>query len=259
MVFHLVMLLSATVMQVLDPELPESWMRNVEAAAKADKEGHPVEAEALLTEVVREAEKLGPDDLHLARPLEILGQFYLDKKHKHYVQALALLRRALSIRLRTQGPDHPDVACTQVTLALCLMVAKEKEAHDAGPMLRRALATLERFKGKDSPEVAEALHALSCWHLVRREYDDASKTLQRAVTIREKAFGSESTKVADFLDDLGDLHTIQANRVEIAQIDAQFNSIKLDVPKPEEHCQQAEAYYKQALAIREEDSQAGRP
>ena len=234
-----------------DPEMPEAWKQKVEAAAKAREAGRSVEAGALLAEVVREAKKLGKGDFRLARPLELLACFYLDKKRKHYAKAEPLLRRALAIREKAQGPEHPDVAGTLVCVAACLLVSKEKQAETVGPMLQRAIAIYEKLKGKDDPDVANALHFFSAWHLSRKEYDAAESALTRAVAIGETAFGPMSAELAELLDDLGDLHCAQAVGIDIEAVQAAIWGNPERESKTEKHAKQAESFYKRALAIRE--------
>jgi tetratricopeptide (TPR) repeat protein len=248
---HLVLLTAAMVALGQDAEMPDVWKHKIEAAATAEKADHPVQAEALLAEVVSEAEKFGRDDLRVAQPLEFLAGFYLDRKHKHYAQAEPLLRRALAIRLKAQGPEHPDVAMTHSYLAMCLIVSDGKNAEIAGPMLKRALSTLEKFKGKDDPAVASVLHDLYAWHMGRKDYDEAEKALTRAVSIREKELGPESLKVAELLDDLGDLHSFQVVGIDMDAILAEIDGAPRRESRFEKHGKQAESFYKRSLAIRE--------
>ena len=127
-------------------EMPEAWKQKIEAAAKAEKSGDRIAAEVLLIELVREGEKIGETDLRLAAPLELLGGFYMDRRRERYAESEPLLRRALVIRQKAQGVNHPDVAVTLVRLASCLQAAKGKEAETAGPMLRRAMTILDEVR-----------------------------------------------------------------------------------------------------------------
>ncbi len=225
---------------------PEAWKQKFDAAAEAEKAGKAATAEALLTEVVGEAEELGRADLRLADPLERLARFYMNKAQKRYAEAEALLRRALAIREEAQGAEHEDVADALIQVATCQVSAQKKPPDAVGPMLWRALAIYEKSKGKDDPEVARVLHCMATYHMLRREFGEAETALTRAVAIREKAFGPESAKVADLLDDLGDLHFMQAGPLGIhIRADGGVDWVA------KRHDTQAEASYSRALAIRE--------
>ena len=91
--------------------MPEAWEQKYEAASKEAMSGAYARAEVLMLEVVAEAEKLG-EDPRLATPLANLGSFYAGRKR--YAEAEPLGHRALAIREKALGPDHPDVARTLV-------------------------------------------------------------------------------------------------------------------------------------------------
>jgi hypothetical protein len=72
-----------------------------------------------------------------------------------------LSRRALAIREKSLGPDHPDVAQSLNTLALMLQATNR--LAEVEPLVRRALAIYERSLGPDHPNtkrVRENLTAL---------------------------------------------------------------------------------------------------
>jgi hypothetical protein len=127
-------LLVAMATAAQDPAgMPEAWKQKTEAADKAMRSGDRARAEALLVEMVREAEKPGARDLRLAWTLEELGKFYVYRPVKRFAEADPLLRRALAIREKSQGPDHLDLTVTLSWLAVCRMCAGGKDAETAGP------------------------------------------------------------------------------------------------------------------------------
>jgi tetratricopeptide (TPR) repeat protein len=64
-------------------------------------------------------------------------------------EASCLYERALEIRRRTLGEEHPDTAATLNNLALPLQAQDEyDEAHS---LYERALATYEKTLGEDHP------------------------------------------------------------------------------------------------------------
>lgn len=233
-----------------DPaEEPEAWKQKREAAGKACEAGSYATAEVLLLEIVGEAEKLGPGNVRLATPLEMLAGFYL--RGKRHAEAEPLIRRALAIREEAQGPRHPDVAMTLLRLAESQLMATKKQATDAGPMLRRALSIVEEARGRDDPDFAKVLHVMGMWHMVRGEAGEAESALSRALAIREKSPGLGNAKVADVLDDLGDLHTAQAGTLDLEEIRAEIEDGPEAESRSDRHGREAEAFYGRALAIRE--------
>jgi tetratricopeptide (TPR) repeat protein len=243
-------LLAAMVMAAQPTDdMPEAWKQKSDAAEKARESGDDSRAEALLVEVVREAEKLGDQDLRLATPLEKLACFYLYRLRKRYAAAEPLLRRALAIREKAQGTDHPDVAGTLYDLAGCLLCAGGKDAEAAGPMLERALAIYEK-RSRDDPGVAQTLQLLAARHMFRREYDAAESKYMRALAIEEKVSGRDSAKVAGLLEELGTLHTVRAGEWRPPDFDPD-NPKAWNERDPEWYSRKAEGFYMRALAIRE--------
>jgi hypothetical protein len=74
------------------------------------------------------------------------------------VQAEPLFRRALAIREKVLGPDHPDTAQSINNLALVLYA--KGDYAGAEPLLRRALAIREKALGPNHPDTR--LHSF-CW------------------------------------------------------------------------------------------------
>jgi tetratricopeptide (TPR) repeat protein len=102
-----------------------------------------------------------------------------------YSAAEALLERALAIREKSLGPQHPDTIETIETLAN-LYNWHDDHAH-ADPLLRRLLAIREKALGPDNPDVADTLGSLAIRAKEQGKYRDAESLLRRAVAIQEKA------------------------------------------------------------------------
>jgi tetratricopeptide (TPR) repeat protein len=72
---------------------------------------------------------------------------------------LQLYRRALVIRERVLGSDHPDVATSLNNLAS--LYKSQGKYDEAEPLHRRALAIREKSLGSDHPDVAASLNNLA--------------------------------------------------------------------------------------------------
>src|SRR5438309_1185696 len=70
-----------------------------------------------------------------------------------------LLPRAVGIREGTQGPDHPDVAAENATLAR-LFVA-QKQLQESEPLFVRAVQILAKNYGEMDPKLCSALDNLA--------------------------------------------------------------------------------------------------
>ena len=65
-----------------------------------------------------------------------------------------MLRRALAIRIKAHGADHPDVGASLGNLGMIL--SKKGDAVAAEELVRRALAIMEKAHGPDARPVEMA-------------------------------------------------------------------------------------------------------
>jgi CHAT domain-containing protein/tetratricopeptide (TPR) repeat protein len=142
-----------------------------------------------------------------------------------YDEALPLSERALEIRERLLGAEHPDVAAAIDSLASIYI--DRGEYVNAEPLCRRALAIREKSLGKDHPDTAESLNDLAVLYRMRGKYDEAEALQKRALEIYEKALGRDHPTTGTNLNTLAGIYTLQGKYEE------------------------AEPLYKRALDIRE--------
>jgi len=119
--------------------------------------------------------------------------------------ALPAFRRALEIRERVLGPDHPDLAAT-----LAGMAGLYYDLGDFASSIafhRRALAIRERALGPGHTDVATSLMRLA--NSIERSGDPAAAVPlhERALAIYERALGPWHPAVARSLNNLALAHT----------------------------------------------------
>jgi tetratricopeptide (TPR) repeat protein len=138
----------------------------------------------------------------------LLGQvsYYLDDRAR-FSDAEPLLQRALTIRERVQGPQHPDAATSLNDLAL-LYINQGKYAQ-AELLSQRALAIWERALGPDHPDLATGLNNVAALYKHQGKYAQAEPLCQRALAIDEKALGPNHPDVARDLNNLAALYDDQ--------------------------------------------------
>jgi CHAT domain-containing protein/Tfp pilus assembly protein PilF len=121
-----------------------------------------------------------------------------------YDQALPLAQRALAVREKALGPDHPDVATSLNDLAE-LYEAKGDYAR-AEPLHLRALAIREKALGPFHPQVAATVNNLAELYRAKGDYARTEAFHLRALAILEKAFGPSHPNVARSLNNLALLY-----------------------------------------------------
>ncbi len=163
----------------------------VALAGSAEGAGPHGKAPAAASKELEEAKRLAAD----ADRLEKGGQ---------YDEAIPLAQRALAIREKALGPDHPDVAASLDALAELYL---DKQAYArAEPLYERALVIREKVLGPDHPEVAESLNGLALVLTGKGDRARAEPLCKRALAIREKALGPDHPHVAVSLNNLAELY-----------------------------------------------------
>jgi CHAT domain-containing protein len=142
-----------------------------------------------------------------------------------YVEAIPIAQRALSIRERVLGPNHPGLATAINNLAV--LYSAQGRYADADPWLQRSLALREKALGPNHPDVATALNNLAGSYQGQGRSADAEPLYQRSLAILEKAHGSNHPDVATALNNLASLYEEQGRYAD------------------------AEPLYQRSLAIRE--------
>jgi tetratricopeptide (TPR) repeat protein len=107
--------------------------------------------------------------------------------------ARPLAERALAIREKILGPDHPEVASSIHTLAR--IVYDQEDFNNALTLFEQALAIRERTLAPDHPDLAESLRGLAGAYHMQGKYSKATALYQRALEIKEQAFGPDHPEV----------------------------------------------------------------
>jgi tetratricopeptide (TPR) repeat protein len=121
-----------------------------------------------------------------------------------YTEAIQLAERALVIREKSLGPEHPDVATSLNNLAE--LYRTKGDYAKAEPLLQRALAIWEKALGPEHPDVANSLNNFALLYYAKGDHAKAEPLFQRALAIREKSLGPEHPNVANSLNSLAGLY-----------------------------------------------------
>ena len=120
-----------------------------------------------------------------------------------FAAARPLYERALAIREKTLGPEHPDTATSLNNLAGLL--SDQGDLAAARPLYERALAIREKVLGPEHPDTATSLNNLAGLLSDQGDLAGARPLFERALAIREKALGPEHPDTATSLNNLADL------------------------------------------------------
>ena len=140
-------------------------------------------AASSLKAALREAEGLGDQDERVALTLNILGSHHLSRGD--YASAEPPLERALAIREKVFGAEHPGVARSLNNLAM--LHATQARYDKAEALLKRATAIWEKTRGRYDPEVATSLNNLAMLYSGQARYDQAELLFKRTIDIWQRA------------------------------------------------------------------------
>ncbi|MBK8040342.1 MAG: tetratricopeptide repeat protein [Verrucomicrobiaceae bacterium] len=118
-------------------------------------------------------------------------------------EAESLMRRALDLDEKINGPDHPSVAIRLNNLALLLQ--DTSRLAEAESLMRRALVVDEKSLGPNHPNIARDLNNLAQLLHDMGVLEEAEPLMRRAIELTEKTFGSSHHNVAIALNNLAQL------------------------------------------------------
>ncbi|MBD2741293.1 tetratricopeptide repeat protein [Coleofasciculus sp. FACHB-1120] len=126
-----------------------------------------------------------------------------------YAIAIPLAKRALAIREKVLGKEHPAVALSLNSLAVLYRL--QGNYSSAEPLYQRSLAIRENVLGLEHPDVALSLYNLAELYQAQGNYSSAEPLYQRSLAISEKVVGKEHPYVANSLNGLAELYQAQGN------------------------------------------------
>ena len=172
---------------------------------------------------IEERQRFEGETVAVASIMNIIGLFLYDMAL--YPSAIPFYERALEIKEKVLGPDHPDV--TESLSNLAALYKSQGRYGEAKPLFTRALTIREKTLGPNHPDVTTSLNNLAELHNSQGGYGEAEPLYKLAQTIWEKALGPNHPNVAISLNNLAGLYNSQGRYGE------------------------AEPLYKRALAIKE--------
>lgn len=189
--------------------------------AEPDVKTDPDTERQLLAEL-QAGERGGAQDLGFAVTLYNLA--ILRRRQGRVDEAAQLYHRALEIREREEGPNHPEVATTLNNLAG--LEAARGNYDAAQPLLERALAIRETALGPEHPLTAQSLNNLALLYAARGNAAAAEPLYQRALAIFEKAGTPPRGELRRVLDNYAALLRDSGRDAEAEQLEARARMLR---------------------------------
>ncbi len=125
---------------------------------------------------------------------------YLRLNDNVSTHTVSIARRALAIREKELGPEHPDT--TESLNNLAMLLDDIGDYAEAESLYRRALAIREKSLGPEHLDTAESLSNLAMLLDETGYYAVAEPLYRRVLAIREKSLGPEHPDTAESLSNL---------------------------------------------------------
>jgi class 3 adenylate cyclase/tetratricopeptide (TPR) repeat protein len=148
-----------------------------------------------------------------------------------YSGARPLQERALAIREKALGPEHPETATSLNTLARLLR--DQGDYTGARPLIERALAIRQKVLGAEHADTATSLNTLASLLAAQGDLSGARPLMERALAIREKALGPEHPHTAWSLNHLALLLRDQGDYTGARRLGERALTIREKVLGPE--------------------------
>jgi tetratricopeptide (TPR) repeat protein len=199
-----------------------TWRNDAGGSAAPPKVDADKKTERELLAELSDAERKGSSDLALASTLYNLA--ILRRQQGKFAEAEALYRRALEIREREDGPNHPDVAVVLNNLAG--LKAAQGNYDAARPLLERALKIRQTALGTHDMRTAESMSNLALLYAAQGNAAAAEPLYQQALAILDKPDESQRGDLDRVLDNYAALLHDTGRDVEADKLEARARAIR---------------------------------
>lgn len=160
-------------------------------------------AEALFERALQLIDQTGgPDALEAAPVLGHLADLHFEQGRRNISEELD--RRALALKTRVLGPEHPEVGVASKLLGMSL--SSQGRFGEAEEPLARAVRILENASPRDPLAQAYALKELAENYRAANLYREARPLYERALALAEAQVGSRHPDLVELLINLGGLY-----------------------------------------------------
>jgi serine/threonine protein kinase/tetratricopeptide (TPR) repeat protein len=184
-------------------------------ADPGEARGNSVTAREILDKASKEiGSGLGKDPVLQARMMDTMGGVY--NSLGLYSQSKSLLERALEIRGRILGPEHPDTLLTMRNLAASL--GDNGDLAEAEKFDRKVLGAQRRVLGPRNPETMKTMNNLAGVLDGLGRYAEAEQLFDEALDIARSVMGPEDPKTLKIASNLSSTLTSESKYAEAEKL-----------------------------------------
>ncbi|MBI3185559.1 MAG: tetratricopeptide repeat protein [Myxococcales bacterium] len=168
-------------------------------------------------------ERLGKNDEIEADLHSDLGNLALAEAR--YEDAQRSFEKALALREKALGPEHPEVARTHNNLGVAL--ARLSKLSEAARHYERSLEIHRKMLGPSHPDLANSMNNLGVIHAKLGNLQAALERYREALRIREMMLGPDHPDVAGSLQAIGNLYPRMGKHTEALELHRRALGIRL--------------------------------
>ena len=199
-------------------------------ADPSEAKGNSITAREILDKASKEIDPgLEKDPLLQARMLDTMGNVY--GALGLYLQSKPLLTKALDIRLRILGPQHPDTLLTMRHLAATL--GDNGEFAEAEKINRQLLAIQKRVLASKDPERIKTMNNLAAALRGLGRYEEAELLLRQTVDDARKELGPDHPLTLNIASHLSEILTEEKKYAEAEKLGRETLAIARQAPEPD--------------------------
>ncbi len=173
------------------------------------KEGRTNEIIPLVESAMAKVEKeLGPDHYYIGEAHSALAVLYAYTIND-FVIAEDYFKRALEIRTKTRGPEHPDTIETINLMGFLYQVTGRLDLAEAN--YKKALELRSKVLGPNHPDTVDSEVYLAGLYLLRGRYAEAEKLALHASKYEQKKVSARHPTPGEALFMLGTINSVMGN------------------------------------------------
>jgi tetratricopeptide (TPR) repeat protein len=130
-----------------------------------------------------------------------LATLYVDKGQ--FSEAQALLLKALEVRRRVLGEEHPDTLFSINNLAMLYRTGGQLDK--AEPLLLKALEVRRRVLGEEHPNTLNSMNNLAVLYRDQGQFEKAEKLIVKTIEVRRRVQGEEHPEALKSMMNLGSI------------------------------------------------------
>jgi tetratricopeptide (TPR) repeat protein/tRNA A-37 threonylcarbamoyl transferase component Bud32 len=203
------------------------FLASLLASPNPFQSGRGITVAEVLDRAVSELDKKFADDqVTKAALLHAIGDSY--RGMALYDRARSILEKAVEIRRRELGPEHPD------TLASMASLVEATRSDEAIPLAEEVFERRKTALGPNHPDTLASMESLGHKYYCYSRYDEAASTLEEALKRQTAVLGRNHLDTAMTMVDLAGVYATQQRHDLCIPLDEEVIKSQIAIDNPDD-------------------------